>query len=484
MAGLPLAPPQPIPKMEPIEEMAELTSDSEPPSEREEPPARPQRASARGRGATSKAKSEKAEPRSAVQQRKHLALQEKNRRAQRRFRERQKLRVVELEEQVAALSQQLSTLLMERDVLAQRNLELEAASVSAGNNANNNFIGESPRVIISRPMPQPASEVCSDAGHSPSVACSQGMTLTPKLGGQDVVLSPMDLCNMTQPTLSGHFCSLVKECARTFVEGAGTPEVDERVCQLVDQALSLWQRVGQCNPTAAKQFATCKLDEKGRGQPADERAPHIVRSLGLTDRQKAELCNLRRLFLQRVNTIAAGRSSAAGLNLGSTVPYGGTSGRTLASHQLAARQASRHIASSLQEEHTTAVEFETMVTRHVLAPAQVAQLLIQSYPWPPDCLALATWVAAESGEAEALGALAAEAQVRAASAAAVVAGKQIHPVGVKKMIPPMEKSHSLPQGLVPQSPFMTGAAPPTLISAPTSSVNTCLPTGVPMNTFR
>lgn len=481
MAGLPFVPPQPISRPEPIEEMPELSSDSDIPSEREEPRARPQRVSARGRGATSKAKSEKAEPRSAAQQRKHLALQEKNRRAQRRFRERQKQRVVELEEQVAALSTQLSSIIMERDVLAQRNLELEAASVSAGNNVHNNATGDSPRVIISRPMPQPTSEACSDAGHSPSVACSQGMTLTPKVGGPDVVLNPMDLCNMTQPVLSSHFCSLVKECARTFVEGAGTPEVDERVCQLVDQALSLWQRVGQCNPTAAKQFATCKLDDKGRGQPADERAPHIVRSLGLTDRQKAELCNLRRLFLQRVNTIAAGRSSAAGQNLGGTVPFGGTSGRTLATHQLAARQASRHVANSLQEEHTTAVEFETMVTRHVLAPAQAAQLLIQSYPWPPDCLALATWVAAEGGEADALAALAAEAQARAATAAAVVSGKQT--AAVQKILN-SEKSLPLPNAMVPQSPFMIGAAPAMMISAPTSSVNTCLPTAVPLSTFR
>lgn len=54
----------------------------------------------------------------------------------------------------------------------------------------------------------------------------------------------------------------------------------------------------------------------------------------------------------------------------------------------------------------------------VLNSQQVAQFMIQSYPWTPDCLALCTWVAAEDGDAEALSMLAAEAQSKQAAAAA------------------------------------------------------------------
>ena len=429
--SLPTMPPPSAsaPKPEARQSLPGATSESEDIlSEPEEPrSSRPQR-SARGRAASLKTKAEKAEPRNAAAQRKHLALQEKNRRAQRRFRERQKQRVVELEEQVAQLTTELTQLAVERDALAQRNLELESnTNNSAGNNLGS---GDSPHDHLFAaqhhhqhlgPLHHHASDTCSDGVHSPSPSCSQGLTLTIKPGSPGITLTPAELCSMSQPVLSSHFSSLVKECAKTFVEGAGTAEVDDRVCDLVDQALQLWHRVAQCNPAAAKQFATVKLDENGRGQPADERAPHIVRSLGLSDIQKGELCNLRRLFVQNVATIATARSSAAGHSLAAHAHFGGTSGRALASHQLLARQASRHVASSLQAEHTTAVEFDVRVTRQVLTPAQAAQLLIQSYPWPPDCLALATWVAAENGDADALGALAAEAQARAATAAAAVA---------------------------------------------------------------
>lgn len=474
--------------------------------------------SSRG-GATSKntgatGKTERlTEARNVTQQRKHQALQEKNRRAQRRFRERQKNRVTELEDQVEALTAQLTSVIVERDALAQRNLELEAHANNNMNTStfsehqgkvfNNNMQPESPHQATptspSQQSPPPALAAAAAAqtstdfsgdGHSPSALCAQGMTLTPRLHGSPVVLSPAELCSMSQPVLSMHFGALVKECARTLVEGAGNPHSAERLSQLVDQTLSLWHRVAQCNPTAGKQFATCSLDESARGSPADERAPQIVRSLALTDRQKTDMCNLRKLFLQRVNTIAASRSAAVSQTTAASAAapgtlYGGISGRSLALHQLAARQASHHIINSLQEEHITAVEFETTVTKHVLAPAQAAQMLIHSFPWPPDCLSLTTWVAAESGEADALAALAAEAQARSALTAAAVAGSSgamMVPAPCAAAVAGRKTAATTVGGAggsSMQSPFVLGNPGPELLMAAaaggaTSSVNTCV----------
>jgi hypothetical protein len=62
----------------------------------------------------------------------------------------------------------------------------------------------------------------------------------------------------------------------------------------------------------------------------------------------------------------------------------------------------------------------------VFTSHQVAQFMIQAYPWTPDCLALCTWVAAEDGDAEALSMLAAEAQSKQAAAqAAAQAGSNV-----------------------------------------------------------
>jgi hypothetical protein len=499
---------------------ADYVSEEEPSVQEDVKPTRGRgrRANTRSRLATSKntasaaaGGAKNAEPRNVTQQRKHQALQEKNRRAQRRFRERQKNRVTELEDQVALLNSQLATVVIERDALAQRNLELEAA-------ANNNSVPalsdhqlggkgvfnineasldspqqQQPVMIATAAAPTSSADGC----HCPSALCSQGMTLTPKLAASPVILTPSELCTMSQPVLSMHFGALVKECARTLVEGAGNPQSADRLSSLVDQALSLWHRVGHCNPTSAKQFATCSLDETNRGSPADERAPQIVRSLALIDRQKTDICSLRKLFLERVNTIAASRSAAVNqttlssnnstTTTASTV-YGGTSGRSLAMHQLAARQASHYIMNTLQEEHITAVEFETAVTKHVLAPAQAAQLLIHSFPWPPDCLSLTTWVAAESGDADALASLAAEAQARAAATAAAVAGSSVAvmvPVVDTSAIAAGRKTAGATAGWAGgssmQTPFVLGNSsyPSALMAAAatagaTSSVNTCV----------
>ncbi len=38
----------------------------------------------------------------------------------------------------------------------------------------------------------------------------------------------------------------------------------------------------------------------------------------------------------------------------------------------------------------------------LITPVQLARLLVQSYPWFPDTLALTTWLAAEAGDPQAV----------------------------------------------------------------------------------
>lgn len=364
---------------------------------------------------------------------------------------------------MAELTAQLSETLRERDAL--RSGELQAANSLCTMGPGSGGDGANGGAQRQGTDPLHASEACSDA--QAGAASHVCLTLTLKAGMPEVALTPADLAAMPAGTLSSHFCTLVKELAKTVVDAAGTSEGEERVRQLIEQALALWSCAGQHNPSAMKQFLTTKLDEGHKGGPADERTPQIVRVLGLSDLQKKELCNLRRLFVQRMAAIANGRSSMASPVIGAPAVCG-TSGRAMASQQLAARQAARHVTNALHEEHTTALEFENAVTRHVLAPAQVAQLLIQSYPWPPDCLSVATWVAAESGDAEALAALASEAQARNAAAAAAASGKVL----------PTDASFS---AFV--TPFLNGGMVPVGIGLQggcTSSANTAVGGPVPL----
>jgi hypothetical protein len=326
------------------------------------------------------------EPRMTAAQRKHAALQEKNRRAQRRFRERQKQRVAELEDQVAALEAQIMALTRENEALAHRygqaerggdGLNLEVDRLPNGESVPTR---ESKMIAINEVL---AQETATD------------VVLSYKRGEPEVVLTTTEMCAMSHASFTNHFLGIVKQLASTVVDGGGTAEADKRVLQLVDQALRLWHRVSQCNPKLATSFATSKLDEGQRALPSDERSVAIMRALCLTNRQKSQLCTLRTLFLQRLASIAGTRSNFLQpcLTNTATLKEDCTSSRRLAMRQTAINQSAESLASSLMEECTTMIEFEMSVTRHVLTPHQVAQFLIQSYPWAPDCLSLTNCVA-------------------------------------------------------------------------------------------
>lgn len=337
------------------------------------------------------------EPRMTAAQRKHAALQEKNRRAQRRFRERQKQRVAELEDQVAALEAQLAALTRENEALAHRygqvdrsgdGLNLEADRLLP--NGDSAPTRESKMIAINEVL---AQETATD------------VVLSYKRGEPDVVLTTTEMCAMSHASFTNHFLGIVKQLASTVVDGGGTAEADKRVLQLVDQALRLWHRVSQCNPKLATSFATCKLDEGQKALPSDERSVAIMRALCLTNRQKSQLCTLRTLFLQRLASIAGTRSNFLQPCLANTATLKEdcTSSRRLAMRQTVINQSAESLTSSLMEECTTMIEFEMSVTRHVLTPHQVAQFLIQSYPWAPDCLSLTNCVASgQDGDGDSL----------------------------------------------------------------------------------
>lgn len=327
------------------------------------------------------------EPRMTAAQRKHAALQEKNRRAQRRFRERQKQRVAELEDQVAALEAQLAALTRENEALNHRNGQLEKGDTLNGPpemdklpNGDSAPSRESKMIAVNEVL---ARETAMD------------VVLSYRRGEPDIVLTTADMCAMSQGAFINHFLGIVKQLASTVVDGGGTAEADNRVLQLVDQALRLWHRVSQCNPRLGTSFATSKLDESQKASPSDERSVAIMRALCLTTRQKSQLCTLRTLFLQRLASIAGTRTNFLQpcLANAASLKEECTSSRKLAMRQLATNQSAESLTSSLLEECTTVIEFEMSVTRHVLTPHQVAQFLIQSYPWAPDCLALTSCVA-------------------------------------------------------------------------------------------
>jgi hypothetical protein len=415
-------------------------------SEGVQQPARPSRAR-KGAGATaapsvggravSAASRGSRETKKEIDMKKHLALQEKNRRAQRRFRERQKQRVAELEEQVASLQAQLEVERAARaaapvmpllppvampqmggalmhPVPSDSDMQHEAASKGVKREAH-----QSPRAVVGAQAPSSSSPPASDEEQTLPTAFGEALTLTVR-EGHPVQLSARELQDMTPAELAKHYKAYVNELAGILVESenpnAGATQ--ERVRRLVEEVCLLCTRTALCNPPGAKHFALTKVDDVP-GQPADARVPQIARALDINAQQRRQLSQLRGLFLQKLARIAAERQDINS-QLAGCVP-GGTSNRAMAGRYLTSHDCARRLRESLREEHILVMDFVSTINKHVLNSQQVAQFMIQSYPWTPDCLALCTWVAAEDGDAEALSMLAAEAQSKQAAAAAAAA---------------------------------------------------------------
>ncbi|KAK2077622.1 hypothetical protein QBZ16_004468 [Prototheca wickerhamii] len=422
--------------------------------------------------------------------RKQTALQEKNRRAQRRFRERQKMKVAELEGQVATLTSQLERLTSEHTALAAHSQRLEAALAASAAREERAAAAAacSPRAAqddLGRPPLAPAAPALSTTGGVPAtvaevtgsgVGGSGGAAggemrsgepgSGPRLGedegrlpvvfqgdlrltlrdGQSLSLTSCQLRDMTPAELARYYKTYVNELAQSLVEG-GAP--GPRVEALVDDVCRLWTRVGLCNPAGVKHFSLTRV-EPGAGAAGgpDDRVAAVSRALDLRPDQRASLARLRALFAGKLASIRARRRAV----------------RALAALYLASHEAARSLREALREEHILVLDFESTIFKHVLTNLQVAQLMIHSFPWTPDCLALCTWIAAEAGDADALSSLALEAQRKAAAAAAAAGVGGLSPHGGAPGPPPGDFGPVPMVGLPPRalsvyapSPFSGGA---------------------------
>ena len=174
---------------------------------------------------------------------------------------------------------------------------------------------------------------------------------------------------------------------------------------LVDEATLLTTRVALCNPPGAKHFALTPVDESP-SQPADERVPQIARALNITPQQRAQLGQLRSLFLGKLGGLGQARGElntqlmvsggVASLLCAGVVrrrvvapphthttrtcthaharmppPHpqaalpGGTSNRGLAGRYLGAHDALRRYRESLREEHILVLDFASTIFKHV-----------------------------------------------------------------------------------------------------------------------
>lgn len=197
---------------------------------------------------------------------------------------------------------------------------------------------------------------------------------------------------MSGEELVKHWKSYVKALASLLVKvdsGAVEQGLLTEVEKLMTDALSLCRRVAMVNPLAAKVLVSAQYDLDKDPEPVKE--SHwfeVVKSLSLTQQQREEIQNLSRQFRARMElTVEARKDINAALadSLPDLYSSRGQAARSLKAHGALAK-----LQEATRSEHRFHFEYMVTVLDQTLSKVQMAQASVQSYPFFPDPLIMAS----------------------------------------------------------------------------------------------
>ncbi|GMH37077.1 hypothetical protein BSKO_04950 [Bryopsis sp. KO-2023] len=315
-----------------------------------------------------------------IVQKKQQVTQEKNRLAQRRFRERQKAKVSGLHTEIDDLRAQVGALQMQNSALHSQNSILEKV------------LSMRDEQITAMQEDNSILGVGSDDEAEKDRA--EGFTLS-GLKGREVKLSRADLKKMTADQVMQIWQAYVTEISEALVEvGTGGTGAMERIELLINEICMLCLSFNAVNPVSAGKMHV--RDAKETEAEELKQWKSIVATLELTDEQKLEIIQLRKMLLQKLQRLLAERGKL-NLTIQPALPSS-TVGHRIAVEYLKANQTLVRLKEILRAEHRAMLDFVTAFVKEVMKPLQIAKVLVQSYPVKPDLLAIASSIAMERGE--------------------------------------------------------------------------------------
>lgn len=309
-------------------------------------------------------------------------VQEKNRMAQKRFRERQKAKITELHGQINELEQKVNQLAMQNSTLQSRNSLLEKILAMRDEHIK----------IVQQ---QAAAEQEQAEQERESGSRRLSLTLT-AIKGKEVRLNTESLKKMTPEGVMQLWQTYVTEISSALVEASSQRDgaSQNHVEELINEVNGIFMRLCVVNPTLlkiwhAREYHMSETEELKKWQS-------LLGPLELTDAQKTEVSQLRKLLLDQLHGLVEERK-----NLHSTIQtilVTETACHKLALEYLKTNQTVLRLREILRVENNATLQFCSTIIRKILKPIQVATLYVHSYPSKPDLLAFASAVAVELGE--------------------------------------------------------------------------------------
>lgn len=297
-------------------------------------------------------------------------VQEKNKLAQRRFRDRQKSKISELQEQIQHLEAQINQLEHQNGTLQSHNGLLE-------------------KVLAMRDehIKQIQNQTQKQGSNVEAMTSKDNRKVLERVNFE--VLTPEGIMQLWESYSTRLSASLVEANSPLATE-----ESTKNLEKLVNEMNGIFMRLSMENPVLLRIWNTREYHMSEMEELEKWRS--LLVTLNLTEDQKTELSQLRRLLLQQLQTLIEDRK-----NLKSSIQsflVTQTLSSKLSTEYLKLQEIEVKLRKNLRIEDRSMFEFCTMIIRKILNPVQVATLYVHGYPSRPDLLAFTSAVAKDLGE--------------------------------------------------------------------------------------
>ena len=321
-----------------------------------------------------------------------VCTQEKNRSAQKRFRDRQKARIEQRNQQLKFASEELTQLEAENTALIKRYNILEK------------ILCLKDEQICSLLNDQPAAKL--DTQYQENTRSLQEPLYTSIIEDiEDVnnagkLIDPEVLKSISGTSLLAYWKKLVGKLGVLLLRWdeimSDKPQEKQnttaKISSVLCQVEQVWSQTALLNPTSFQLLIQTRLDGGGSGTSVDDKTfwTSVVTSMQLNHKQECQIVALKDIFTGRMKKILAARQSILGKMQLLPAMDRPDVALSVISETRRIDQAIRELYSNLQDEHVCTVVFLGSIFKTVLSPLQKARCIVQSYPFHPDMLQIAS----------------------------------------------------------------------------------------------
>ncbi|KAL0032676.1 hypothetical protein WJX79_002317 [Trebouxia sp. C0005] len=337
-------------------------------------------------------------------------LRDKNKRAQQRFRERKKEKAQEAEKYMSDLTAEMYKVRLEKSKLEERNQLLEKVLS-----------------LSKQDMPLPSKGILQ---LSPDTL----KTISAPFGAKLEVLSPdetlpvsvlrtdpksMTVREVKSMSLEQHvniWKDYVSKLAVLLVNAKGDPDsaAGAEVQSTLQEAITMCSCKAMHDPYGLQHFFMARMEEgrriskqkKPQPEAMAEMMANVLTSLKLTDQQKHKLMELRCWVLPRSGRLMRERERISKALQACTKDSHkqdvAVNSKNLSEAHVQAADLLAELYSNLKEDQLLMLQMSIAIWQKMMTPFQLANIVVQTYPWVPDTGALLNQLAEDEGQPSAI----------------------------------------------------------------------------------